>query len=290
MRSIIKVVICVTLVCVLQQGLLKAQSIWMSTKAGSMVSLEYQRPFYKFKFYGNDISTHTFTLAGRIKLQSGPALKFELPYTMTHIDEYKETFTFQIGTDTYLYTYSIPEVNSKTVGNLYIGVEFPTSENNSVDIGVRLPTTSKKEGVFTFTATSDYDRFEAYIPDYLSIVPMVNVNNDQSNPLALHLRFGPNIMIYTGSMEGVDRVDILLKASLQTGIQTEKFDFLFGYSGVFIVTESGDISNRIIHQAGFSAIGHFDNFHPGIYYRIPLDKNLKTVLNGVLGVSLGVEF
>jgi hypothetical protein len=141
-----------------------------------------------------------------------------------------------------------------------------------------------------YSMMSDFDRQEAYFPNLLTLNAMYNYANVSSDKLSLRFGIGPVLWVNTKTGSGSDKTELLLAYSLKGGIHTDAFAVSLAYSGRMIVTESGgDLSDRMFHQVGFIADAQFGRFIPGVYYRVPLDKNLKEVISGVLGVSLGIE-
>lgn len=290
-RISIRLITCTICCC----GLLYSQSIWTFQDTTTMIIVEYQHPSWKTEMWGRDFSVNLASLSARIKLASGNYLKIEVPYARLHADQsvYNYSYSYYSYYPTTSFTVVLPEINSATVGNIYAGIEIPTSDHNSVDIGMRFPTVSSKEEVILYAALSDYDRYEAFIPKYISLAARLNVANDPSNLFAVRFHMSPTLLVNTESIQqyqgGSRRFEFLLGASLQAGIQSENVDVLMGYSGRVLASGQGDISDRLVHQFGAMANAHINGIHPGIYYRIPLDKNLKYLINGVLGLSIGVD-
>jgi hypothetical protein len=261
-----------------------AQNIWTSERDTSVITLEYLRPSIK-NVIGNEFTAQTFTLSGRIKLRNGNVLKIELPYATAFREAYRYTYSSLY----YSYTYTISEIRSKTVGNLYAGIELcKEGKNTSVDLGVRLPLTSDKELAFASGVLTDVDRYEAFMPNIVAISAIINFKKRQPEGFDACLHIGPTLWINTKSTQGSDKFEMLLAYSLQGGFYSEEFDIIAGYSGRFIVTESGELSNRMFHQLGILSLVRFGNIHPGLYYRLPLDKNLKNTIDGVFGLSLSI--
>jgi hypothetical protein len=259
-----------------------AQNIWTSERGGSVVTLEYLRPAFKNNTTP-ELTVQTFTLSGRIQLPSGDILKIELPYAMATRDDYTiSNFGFN---------YTIPGFSSKSVGNLYTGIEFRSEEStSSLDLGLRLPMTSDKEIAPLMAISTDVDRYEAFVPNLLAMNALYNYTTKSTDVFGFHFRFGPTLWVNTKSNSGGDKTEVLLAYSLQGGIHTETFDCMAGYSGRMILTGDGDLSKRTFHQLGILASARISSFHPGLYYRVPLDENLKEMISGVFGVSLGFEF
>ncbi len=273
------------IVFVLLSGAATAQNIWTSERDGSVVTLEYLRP--TFKNNSTPILTaQTFTLSGRFQLHSGNIVKIELPYAIAHQDDY--TFNYYSPYGSFSYTY--PGINSNAVGNLYAGIELRSEESeSSVDLGLRLPMTSEKEIAPPMAILTDVDRYEAFVPNLLALNARYNYTTKSTDEFAFHFRLGPTLWINTKSNSGGDKTEVLLAYSLHGGIHTETFDCMAGYSGRMILTGSGDPSERTFHQVGILASARIGSFHPGLYYRVPVDKNLKDIISGVFGVSLGVD-
>ncbi len=265
----------------LGNGFIYAQNIWTSERDTTVIGLEYLRPSFK-TLMDPKVTAQVFTLSGRFELKNGNIFKIELPFATAYQEGYHYSFSDLI-------TYTIPEMRSKTIGNLYAGIELcKEGKNTSIDLGIRLPLTSEKEPAWATAIVTDVDRYEAFMPNLIALSAIVNYATRPPEGFAARLHFGPTFWINTKSEQGSDKVELLFAYSVQGGYRSEKFDLMAGYSGRFIATESGNLSNRMLHQLGIYTLVRFGNFHPGLYYRIPLDDNLKIILNGVFGLSLGI--
>jgi|WetSurMetagenome_2_1015567.scaffolds.fasta_scaffold30528_3 hypothetical protein len=270
----------------LGNGFIHAQNIWTSERDTTVIGLEYLRPSFK-TIIDPKVTVQVFTLSGRFELRNGNIFKFELPYSILNREGY--TYYYSDPYYSYSFSYSTPEVHSKTMGNLYVGIELcKEGKNTSVDLGVRLPLVSEKEPAWATAIISDVDRYEAFTPNLIAVSAIVNYPVKVQEGFAARVHFGPTFWINTNSEQGDNKFELLFGYSVQGGYHSEKFDCMAGYSGRFIATGNGNLSDRMFHQLGIFTLVRFGIIHPGFYYRIPLDDHLQIILNGVFGLSLGV--
>jgi len=180
--------------------------------------------------------------------------------------------------------------SQSTIANPYIGLEFfSRRQKASFELGVRLPVADEGKGLATQAGIlSDYDRFDAFFPNILTINGLVNVNSASPSGFAFRLRGGPNFWIITDSDNLGDDVELLFKYSGEFGYDTEQFGLSAGLSGLLIATESDlDLGERTSHQFIAAATVGLGNVRPGIQIRLPLDED--TGVDYVLGANVAIR-
>jgi len=255
---------------------LRAQSISLRGKSGNWVSGEFFRPSYQ--------SPGTLKLSGWIlmlgvkaNISERVALLAELPYANGKFD---------------VPSNFLPNDRSQAaIINPYIGLEFLSRrQKTSVELGVRLPVADEGKGLAAQAGIlSDFDRFDAFVPNILTINGLVNVNSVSPGGFAFRLRSGPNFWIVTDSNNGSgDDVELLLKYAGELGYDTQQLSLSAGISGLLIATESDlDLGERTLHQFIAAATVGLGNVRPGIQFRLPLDED--TGIDYVLGANVAIR-
>ncbi len=179
------------------------------------------------------------------------------------------------------------------LGNPYLGFEIQDRTGAfTTEVGLRVPVTPEDKflGVLTGIYT-EYDRFEAFLPDNLSVMTLTNYRYRGPSGFALKLRGGPSLLIYTGKDNLGDDVELFISYSAQAGYESERFSVVGGVTGRALLTEEGGgFDERSVHQLGFNASVGLGKARPGVHFRLPLDENLKDTLDAVAGINLGVQF
>lgn len=253
-----------------------AQAISLRNNAGNWVSSEFFRPNYQSS--GTfDFSGWSLILGVKANLSEHVALLAELPYANGKINSPSNSF--------------FSDRSQSAIMNPYIGLEFfPRSQKTSFEFGVRLPVADEDKSLATQAGLlSDFDRFDAFVPDILTINGLVNIKAVSPGGFALRLRGGPNFWIVTDSNTGSgDDVELLLKYAGELGYEAEQFSLSAGISGLLIATESDlDLGERTLHQFIAAATLGLGNVRPGLQFRIPLDED--TGIDYVLGANVAIR-
>jgi hypothetical protein len=250
---------------------LRAQSIWLDRSHDKTLGLEVLRPNFKSEG-NNEVSGLALFLSLRAPLSQQLSFVSELPFV--HSNYASRSIFLRGGSES-------------TIGNPYLGVEIGRKDSPFFgEFGVRLPITSDdKFGTALVGFLTDFDRFEAFIPNTLPITGMLNYHHREASGFALRFRGGPSLLIYTEGGLG-DSADLFAGYSAQAGYESERFSLLGGLTGRANLTEEDAGS---VHQLGFNASLGLGNVRPGIHFRIPLDDELKESMDFVLGFNLGIQ-
>ena len=243
-----------------------SQSIWLPPSEGNSVSLEV----FKVDWNGNNNETFASSawfLTGRYQIN--PSLTFVGELPLSHF-ELNSVGPFN------------PEADN-AVGNPYLGILF-NSDNSALtgEAGVRVPITPDNisdagaNGWF-----SEFDRWEAFIPDLLTVRMRLGkmVNSSSGN---IHARFlgGGTLWIST---EGRD-TEVFADAVTQIWFQEDQFKFGAILSGRSLLSASGaNFTERSEFQLGFGASGTFGNVRPGLHMHIPLGND------GLIGLGEAID-
>lgn len=254
-----------------------AQSVWVTEPQASAMSLQILKP----DFEGEDpytFATSVWIATYRLNVQENLVSVVELPFAHTGLD----------STATLKYLGIFP--NRETIiGNVYIGVElFRPNSRFSAEIGVRPPTATDDNSLAgRFGIASDFNRFETFWPDLMSVSSMVNYRSIWRGT-RFRLRAGPNLIIPT---EGNLDSELFVDYSAMLWSVKKRFEFGAGITGRFLATDNRpSIGIRTTHDLGLFASLRVGNLKPGLHWRLPLDRDLRRLLNSVVSLNVAAFF
>lgn len=254
---------------------LTAQSIWLYNSNNKTISFEAFKPFFDAEGY--TFFTGAYFLSFRFPIGKS-LLVAELPYVYGAYNV--ETF------------YGNMSESEGSIGNPYIGLQSRISNSSTFgEVGFRLPLTSDDKRLANYIGRnfSDLDRMEGFVPNCLPIMAMLNYQNNSNPGPVFRLRGGPVLWINTDKDEYEDSIELWLKYSAQIGYESEQLCFLVGLVGQLLVTEGDlDFSERTVHQLGISNSIGFGKIRPGIVILLPLDEEIREVMNYLLGVNVEI--
>lgn len=245
------------------------QSLWTDKSGDHSISVEFVKP----TFAGNDRAdflTSITYLSGRFSIGRNTVGEIELPFA-----RYGSTSEYADGAET-------------AVGNPYIGAQINGGKVVS-RIGVRLPTASTNDGSALYVGVlTDYDRFEAFLPDVLTVAGSFTGPTRVSSQFTLSFGAGPIVAIFTEDTGG-DNAEVFAQYFLLAELEGKRVAVKAGLTGRALVTE-GDLSfsERSVHQFGVGASLITGTFRPGLHMRLPLDKDLSESIDFVAGVNCTV--
>ena len=230
------------------------------------MELEFLHPI--FNSNGSSYSGYAITLSSRIKLVRQTFLVVELPFV-------KASYT-SISTNQ----------DESSLGNPYIGIQFSGEGSKFFgEIGFRPPFMPEKKYLAeSIGLITDFDRFEAYVPNYLQVSGAVNFQTQFSPVFGVRIRLGPSVNFRVkGNSDG----DLYAAYAVLLEFQKEQFSAGGGYAARSLLTRSG-VTDRTVDAVEFSAKIRFDRIQPGVQVRLPLDEYLSITLDMVYGISVGV--
>lgn len=186
------------------------------------------------------------------------------------------------------------EIIENTIGNIYLG--FETRKENVpfwTNLGIYLPTTPDNKIFATLVgAYSSPDHFEAFIPNSVLLTFRGNQQLNDKFGFGAITRIGVTGMLRTKIDENstIDRFEAFLNYAFQPTFTSETLNIIAGFSGRMFVTESGDLSQRVMHQIGTTISYKISSYRPEIFIRIPINKSLKYLLENTYGASATIEF
>ena len=256
-----------------------AQSIWVESGSGTEFGVEYQQVVFK-NDGGADNSGWAGFLIFSTMLSEKMKLYAEQPYVNASTSE-----------NTSLFSPDGSSSSESMLGNTMIGVTLNPGEDWFTDLGVRLPLAQEDKLLATVTgAVMDLDRFEAFVPNFATAHGRVNYRFADRSGFMLHLRAGPQLWYRTGDKgPRDDLMELFLKYSGQLGYRNQRVSILGGVVGQWLLTESEQsFDENSAHQVGLSASLFLGRFHPGLTFKVPLDKDFKDAVKYTFGAFLTV--
>jgi hypothetical protein len=245
------------------------QSLWTDQSGDRAVSVELMRPEFSGKDHA-DFMTSVMYLSGRFSIGQNAAAEIELPYAR------------------YGYSSDYGDHSESGVGNPYIGVRV-NGEQITSRVGVRIPVASTGDGdALSVGIISDYDRFEAFLPDVASLTASIARPSRLSDQVTLSFGAGPVLTVYTKDTQG-DQVELFAQYFLLSAWEGAKVQVKAGFTGRALITEGNlSFADRSIHQFGIQAGLNSGTFRPGVHFRLPIDNDLGDAIDYVAGLNFTV--
>lgn len=260
---------------------LHGQSMWTVGQTRKEVSVEFLSLAFNSDNFIDDISGYSMYITGRLPFGEHNAFMLMLPYAHGEFPTYTMWF------------FTVQGQNHSTVGNVYIGVElFKPETGMTTNIGLFLPTVDKVKGTAIMSGLfSDIDRYEAFVPEFVSLAFRAGNHINPDNGLGLRLRAGITGMLNTASeSNGGDSFEAMMVYAAQPTITAGAVQIIAGFSGRMMLTESGDLEDRVMHQAGISGTVTVGSVRFGAYYRLPINDMLKTFMKSSVGGNVTLTF
>ncbi len=245
----------------------QGQSAHQSPRNYGAASFEVLRP--KFDALGSSLATAAYTAAYQVGVGSKGRtfLTGTIPLSHTSFDD------------------SDPET---ALGNPYVGVTlFARSDPVVYEFGIHLPLASENSGV-TAGFFGDYDRFEAYQPDLLTVRSSLVYFPSRSGDWVMFTRLSPVLMIRTGDVGDEARGELMADYALHFFYYGPALQGGLSFTGRAALTEDGSFGERTVHHTGITIQKDLGPVIPGIQFRMPLDDDLRDVVDYTLGILLVV--
>lgn len=261
-------------VATLIAGGLNAQSIWLYRTDDNTVSLEILKPDLAGPDFTSFMSSAWF-VSGMFKMQERLFLASEFPIAYLGYDS-------EYGLDK-SYT---------SIGNPYFGLEvYARNTSFFAEFGVRIPLSSKDEedNALSLGALTDFtERLEAFATDIVPVHFALNYRYENTSGFFVRLRSGPNLWFAKGDR---DDEELLMKYTAQLGYASSQFRIIGGISGLWLLSEDNlNFGERTWHQLGFETNLRLGMLQPAFYLRIPLDEDLRNLIDAVFGLGLNVSW
>jgi hypothetical protein len=174
------------------------------------------------------------------------------------------------------------------VGNPYLGLEFhPPGSSVFWDVGVRPPLAPEDNSALFVGILTDQQRWEAFLPDVMTLRGGVNFRHRAPTGLVTRLRAGPNVWIPT---ESARDAEVVASYSGHVGFEAEQVSVLGGITGQAILTEDDmNFSERTTHQLGAILTLIAGNVRPGVFFQVPLDDDVRDTVDFVFGLNVSID-
>lgn len=245
---------------------IQAQAVWTDKFTARGMTIDHLKSFFKDESISGATSI-TF-LSGRFPITRRLRLKPQISLGYASLNRGR-------GVE-----------NETVMGNPYLGLEVLGNDGTSTaEIGLRLPAIYSKTPLTRIARSTDFDRFEAFSDDAAALTGSF-VGRNSSGNVRMDVAGGVTVLIPFDEKE----TDIYGQYAVQLVFKTLHVGAITGITGRVLFTE-GDTSfgQRTTHQAGFSLIGYFGNFRPGVMARLALDEPLRNSIDAVIGFNFSYE-
>jgi hypothetical protein len=180
--------------------------------------------------------------------------------------------------------------NETGLANIFLEFQKALNQDRTtyLDFGIFIPT----------IASENYERmFVGILSDvyrFLQFMEGVTINstfgyNLRNKPGAIFgVEFGPDLYIPT-SDSGED-VEFLIHYGLKGGYNFQKISTWAEFSGMWILTEEGDIDTNSFNQIFIGGQLNSSKFRPGFFYGFHINKDFREETTGILGLNFQVVF
>lgn len=234
-----------------------SQSIWLPPSKGNSVSLEA----FKADWAGDNaivtLTSSVWFLTGRYQANTTITFIGELPLSHFNLKS--------VG--------SISPDAENVIGNPYLGI-LVEPENSWVtgEFGVRLPSTKDNKPDASVNGWySEFDRWEAFIPDLLTIRARLGARLISASG-KIQARFLGGGALWVPTERGDP--EVFGDALGQVWLQGNKFTVGVTLSARTLLTQSGrNFKERSEFQLGFGATGFYGKIMPGLHVHFPLSND-----------------
>ena len=269
------IIACVTPTTVL------SQSLWLDCNQHPALAFEILKPKFDDAsiLSSTTVPTSVAFLSLRYPLTTRAVVVTELPFA--HGGTEFSTASGQAET-----------LSQSALGNPYLGLEF--HRPNSLffmEVGARAPVTRTGNlGAIVALLSEFADRSEAFVPDYLPLIAMGNLQYHGTNGFAIRLRAGPSFWINTDKQEREEGTEWFILYSAQAGYETGTVSAQGGATGRwFLSTEEGNFGERTVNELGLALSLGMGRVWPGAQFQLPLDADLKEVLDFSVGLHVAIR-
>jgi hypothetical protein len=254
---------------------LLAQPIWLDQSEPRSIALEVLKP----KKENTEFLSSTLFLSVRLGISNNLVFVGELPFSHAGLDNVNSSDT--------------------QVGNPYFGLELVRGDSPLFfEFGGRLPLVGSSNLATILGQLTDADRMEAFSPDVTSLLAALNFQNIfPPNQIFLRARVGASLWVSTGEGGAAavfdnigENSELFFLLSGQAGYDGRCLFLGAGLTGRIVLTNDGNFGRRSFLQLGANARLKLGRFRPGLHFRLPLEDDLKEVLDFVGGASLSYNF
>lgn len=171
-------------------------------------------------------------------------------------------------------------------GNLFIGMQMyaDTSRRTVATLGLYLPTASKaNSSIPEFVNRYEIQR---YVRNHTTAYLNVAGRLAQGNDVKLNGEVGTT---YLAASESSDTSTVMIHYGVGGVVGSRDVKFTFEFTGLvnFASSFSG-LSDRFLHFIGLGVTFMGAHVQPGMMIQLPLNQSLRGVVDGALGMRVGV--
>jgi len=174
------------------------------------------------------------------------------------------------------------------VGDVYVGIQTRSASpdrSTTFSLGVNLPTASEDDFFAAILGlNTNFHEFRRSLPDVLTIYTNFAHQIRPSTGPLFGFEIGPEVLIPTE--DGGD-AEVFAHYGVKGGVQLSNVALFAELLGIAIISEDvEDFGDRFNHSIDFGAQMTGYTVNPGIFYLLPLDKDQRDSLDGVLGLKV----
>lgn len=246
-----------------------AQSIWVNREAGGGFALEYLHPALKSD---PDFSLFTGIYVFSVRAPMSKGMQFVGEVPLVNVSEKSV----------------LGDQSSNGVGNVYLGVAVnDPGSGTSFEVGVHAPLADANGALF-LGALSDWDRFELYSPNLLTIGARADQRSGGSDGAFTRIRVGPSLHIPTGDFGGDN--EISLGYGVIGGFENAATDVALGVTGRWMISGDGSFGETSVNQLTVALSHRFGAIRGGAQLRVPISSDLEDLIKHVIGLNLTIPF
>ncbi|MEN8376423.1 MAG: hypothetical protein ABFS34_13330 [Gemmatimonadota bacterium] len=253
---------------------LRAQSLHDAPRLDSEVGLELIRPVF------DGLDTNALTFSGqaslRWKVTDKVAVLADLPFT-------------RLSTPVPVTGFGEARSGAR-LGNPLLGFRYRAADSaTAIDVAVRLPIDLQTGDNFpeTVGAFGDFDRWEAYMPDLLSVIARASGEWDITEKVVG--RFSLGGVLSTTDLGSFGSGGSAYSMTYGGGVSADVGPVTLtpGFTGrLRLDAGSADLAQRTVHQFALGVLYDAVRARPYVRLRVPIDEDLSRIVN--LVVSVGV--
>jgi hypothetical protein len=261
-----------------------AQRYWHDEQGRDAFRLDFGLPFLK----GDGHKFFTGTMVPSLALRAGEGIRVEADVPLA-----------RAGAE---------GASSIRLGNPYLGLRIgDDAKPVSGILGVRFPASRRTTTVIEAQAVqagtiSDYDDFEAYAPNLLTLRGGLEFRRTRSNGLLFGARGATSLQVNTSGDPAADS-EMSFDYGVRTGYEGPRLLATAGLTGRYVLTApafgfgcpAGDdecnpkgFNERTHHQLTGVVELRSMSFRPRVTLRVPLDDDLRDIAGAVLGVGVSI--
>jgi len=240
---------------------LAAQMPWTANLPPRGVALDILRP--KIQGGGTTLASFAAYASGRFPV-GGMRIRFELPYARLAGDG--------------------AGGSSSTIGNPYVGLETGGEKGLGFEAGVRVPLASETEFASAFGPYSDITRFEAFLPNVLTVATRAHWRFRDVSGFTFDAGGGPSMLIPT---KGGGDPELILHHHMAAGYTGSDVWAAIAFGGwTFITEDVGGVGKRTINEVGASVGIAHGQVRPALHVIAPLDDGYNSQVGIVIGLGV----